>query len=113
MEQDGVPASSSGGNTSESVDDKSSGASFPSKQEELNQLRNRPIHDGTKDLGKLVSVSGHEIDSLFPTLPNPRLVYWKFPHLAGDSQVGIPMYATVFHMYEKPIYALPGEVMPK
>lgn len=113
MEQDGVPAAPSGGSSSEPGSDKSTDTGNPSKQDDLDRIRANPIHDGTKDLGKLVSVSGHEIDSLFPTLPNPRLVYWKFPHLAGHSQVGIPMYATVFHMYEKPIYALPGEVMPK
>ena len=53
-----------------------------------------------------------ELDLHFPRLPNPTLVMYVFPHLAGPSRVPVPGYATTFPMYEHPEYALPGEVPP-
>ena len=52
----------------------------------------------------------NEIDTIFPRLPNPTLVMYVFPHLAGDEGVPVPGYATTFPMYERVEYALPGEV---
>jgi conjugative transfer region lipoprotein (TIGR03751 family) len=52
----------------------------------------------------------NEIDALFVRLANPDLVMYIFPHLATDENVPIPGYSTVFPMYERVIYALPGEV---
>lgn len=52
----------------------------------------------------------NEIDVLFPRLPNPTLVMYVFPHLAGESQAPVPGYATAFPMYLQVEYALPGEV---
>ena len=54
-----------------------------------------------------------ELDLHFPRLPNPTLVMYVFPHVAGPSRVPVPGYATTFPMYEHPEYALPGEVPPK
>jgi hypothetical protein len=51
----------------------------------------------------------HELDALFPTLPNPHLVMYVFPHLSEDG-APVPGYATSFPMYEKTEYALPGEI---
>jgi conjugative transfer region lipoprotein (TIGR03751 family) len=51
-----------------------------------------------------------EIDTVFPRLPNPTLVLYIYPHLAGDENVPVPGYATTFPMYERNEYALPGEV---
>ena len=51
-----------------------------------------------------------ELDAHFPRLPNPTLVMYVFPHLAGPSRVPVPGYATTFSLYEHPEYALPGEV---
>jgi conjugative transfer region lipoprotein (TIGR03751 family) len=51
------------------------------------------------------------VHARFPRLPNPDLVMFVFPHLAGDDAVPVPGYATVFPLYERPRYALPGEVL--
>jgi len=50
-----------------------------------------------------------EIHRLFPRLPNPDLVMYVFPHLAGSEQVPVPGYSTVFSFYRHVEYALPGE----
>jgi conjugative transfer region lipoprotein (TIGR03751 family) len=50
------------------------------------------------------------VHARFQRLPNPDLVMFVFPHLAGDDAVPVPGYATVFPLYERPRYALPGEV---
>lgn len=47
--------------------------------------------------------------NLFPTLPNPVLVMYVHPHLAGEEGLPIPGYATAFTLYEKTHFALPGE----
>lgn len=51
----------------------------------------------------------NEIEAIFPKLPNPTLIMYVYPHLAGPSQVPIPGYSTQFTLYEKTEYALPGE----
>jgi conjugative transfer region lipoprotein (TIGR03751 family) len=51
----------------------------------------------------------NELDRLFVRLPNPDLVMYVFPHLAGDHPVPVPGYSTVFPLYEHVQYALPGE----
>ncbi|WP_234271850.1 TIGR03751 family conjugal transfer lipoprotein [Billgrantia ethanolica] len=50
----------------------------------------------------------NEIYSQFTRLPNPDLVMYVFPHLAG-AEVPIPGYSTVFSLYTRPQYAMPGE----
>lgn len=52
----------------------------------------------------------NEIKAMLPRLPNPTLVMFVFPHLAGPAGVPVPGYATSFPMYERVEYALPGEV---
>jgi conjugative transfer region lipoprotein (TIGR03751 family) len=51
----------------------------------------------------------NEIETLFPTLPNPQLVMYVYPHL-GEDGAPVPGYATAFPLYEHVEYALPGEV---
>ena len=51
----------------------------------------------------------NEIDRLFVRLPDPDLVMYVFPHLAGEHPVPVPGYSTVFPLYERVQYALPGE----
>lgn len=53
--------------------------------------------------------AANEIYSQFPRLPNPDLVMYVFPHLAGADPVPIPGYSTVFSLYSRPQYAMPGE----
>lgn len=50
-----------------------------------------------------------EINRQFRRVPNPDLVMYVFPHLAGSEQVPVPGYSTVFPMHSRIEYALPGE----
>ena len=74
------------------------------------ELGNRPILTGEAALQGYTRDAFNEIDVLFPRLPNPTLVMYVFPHLAGETQAPVPGYATAFPMYEQVEYALPGEV---
>ena len=74
------------------------------------ELGHRPILTGDAALQGYTRDAFNEIDILFPRLPNPTLVMYVFPHLAGDAQAPVPGYATAFPMYEQVEYALPGEV---
>ena len=74
------------------------------------ELGNRPILTGDSALHGYTRDAANEIDAIFPRLPNPTLVMYVFPHLAGDESVPVPGYATAFPMYERTEYALPGEV---
>ena len=74
------------------------------------ELGSRPIATGEASLQGYTREAFNEIDVLFPRLPNPTLVMYVFPHLAGETQAPVPGYATAFPMYEQVEYALPGEV---
>ena len=74
------------------------------------ELGNRPILTGEAALQGYTRDAFKEIDVLFPRLPNPTLVMYVFPHLAGEAHAPVPGYATAFPMYEQVEYALPGEV---
>jgi conjugative transfer region lipoprotein (TIGR03751 family) len=73
-------------------------------------LGNRSIIDSEGSLHGYTRDATTEIDTTFPRLPNPNLVMYVFPHLAGDEQVPVPGYVTTFPMYDRVEYALPGEV---
>lgn len=45
----------------------------------------------------------------FARLYNPTLHLYVYPHLAGSEQLPVPGYYTVFPLYERHEYALPGE----
>jgi len=51
----------------------------------------------------------NEILRQFHRLPNPDLVMYVFPHLAGTDPVPVPGYSTVFPLYQRVQYAMPGE----
>ncbi|MFL9883188.1 TIGR03751 family conjugal transfer lipoprotein [Paraburkholderia agricolaris] len=51
----------------------------------------------------------NEIDRQFHRLPNPDLVMYVFPHLAGSDPAPVPGYTTVFPLYQRVQYAMPGE----
>ena len=74
------------------------------------ELGNRPILTGDAVLQGYTRDAFNEIDVLFPRLPNPTLVMYVFPHLAGETQAPVPGYATAFPLYEQVEYALPGEI---
>ena len=70
----------------------------------------RPLGDGEADLAGYARSAFDELDVRFRRLPNPTLVMYVFPHLAGAERSPVPGYATAFPMYQRPEYALPGEV---
>ena len=78
-----------------------------------NELGNRPVVDGEGSFHGYTRDAHNEIDTTFPRLPNPSLVMYVFPHLAGDEGVPVPGYVTTFPMYDRVEYALPGEVPTK
>jgi conjugative transfer region lipoprotein (TIGR03751 family) len=51
----------------------------------------------------------NEIYRQFHRLPNPDLLMYVFPHLAGSDPVPVPGYTTLFPLYQRVQYALPGE----
>lgn len=51
----------------------------------------------------------NEVRSQFRRLPNPDLIMYVFPHLAGTDPVPVPGYTTLFPLYQRVQYALPGE----
>lgn len=57
----------------------------------------------------------NSINNQFPRLPNPNVVMYVYPHLAGTdpNQVPVPGYSTVFPMYDHVYYAMPGEIVAK
>ena len=74
------------------------------------ELGSRAIVTGDAALHGYTRDAFNEIDVLFPRLPNPTLVMYIFPHLAGEAGAPVPGYTTAFPMYEQVEYALPGEV---
>ena len=74
------------------------------------ELKARPLETDALDLGGYTRDAFNELDAHFPRLPNPTLVMYVFPHLAGAERVPVPGYATTFPMYRQVEYALPGEV---
>lgn len=75
------------------------------------QARERlPMHPPEEQtLSEYTRTSINEVDNRFGRLPNPDLVMYVFPHLAGNGRYPVPGYSTVFPMYESVEYALPGE----
>jgi conjugative transfer region lipoprotein (TIGR03751 family) len=73
-------------------------------------LGGRRINSGEEDLDGYTREAFNELDVTFPRLPNPSLVMYVFPHLAGSERTPVPGYTTTFPLYERVEYALPGEV---
>jgi conjugative transfer region lipoprotein (TIGR03751 family) len=68
-----------------------------------------PPVSGTVDLAAYTRTAQNEIQRQFLRLPNPDLVMYVFPHLAGTQAVPIPGYSTLFPLYQRVQYAMPGE----
>ncbi|AHG20645.1 conjugal transfer protein [Chania multitudinisentens RB-25] len=51
----------------------------------------------------------NEIQQVFPRLPNPDMVIYIYPHMAGNAPAPVPGYSSVFPFYSQVQYALPGE----
>jgi conjugative transfer region lipoprotein (TIGR03751 family) len=72
------------------------------------QLR-RPMTEQDTQQQPYTRTAQNEIYSQFKRLPNPDLVLYVFPHLAGTDPAPIPGYSTVFPFYQRVQYAMPGE----
>ncbi|WP_155996743.1 MULTISPECIES: TIGR03751 family conjugal transfer lipoprotein [unclassified Thioalkalivibrio] len=75
----------------------------------LQQPIGRDVQDGTADLAGYTRSAHDEIETRFSRVPNPTLVMFVYPHLAGRDEVPVPGYSTSFPMYDRHHYALPGE----
>lgn len=69
----------------------------------------RPLNETSWDLIAYTRTAESEIYSQFKRLPNPDLVMYVFPHLAGSDPVPVPGYSTIFPFYQHVQYAMPGE----
>ncbi|MAC35363.1 TIGR03751 family conjugal transfer lipoprotein [Parahaliea mediterranea] len=72
-------------------------------------LTSEEIDGAAADQARYSRTAQNEIYSQFKRLPNPDLVMYVFPHLAGTDPVPVPGYSTVFPLYQRVQYALPGE----
>ncbi len=77
------------------------------------QLR-RPLSDTDVQAAPVEQVrytrtAANEARSQFHRLPNPDLLMYVFPHLAGTDPVPVPGYTTIFPLYQRVQYAMPGE----
>ena len=78
------------------------------------QSLRRPLSDADVQAApaeqmRYTRTAANEIHHQFPRLPNPDLVMYVFPHLAGTDPVPVPGYSTVFPLYQRVQYAMPGE----
>lgn len=78
------------------------------------QALRRPLTEGDVEAAPATNTTytrtaANEILSQFHRLPNPDLVMYVFPHLAGTDPVPVPGYTTVFPLYQRVQYAMPGE----
>ncbi|SDX48369.1 TIGR03751 family conjugal transfer lipoprotein [Pseudomonas salomonii] len=96
-------------------DQGSSGSSNSSSRQLLDARQDlrRPLQPNQAgaldDNAKFTRTAQNEIYSQFKRLPNPDLVMYVFPHLAGSDPAPIPGYTTVFPLYQRVQYAMPGE----
>lgn len=77
------------------------------------QTLRRPLDpqqtDMRNDNADFTRTAQNEIYSQFKRLPNPDLVMYVYPHLAGTDPAPVPGYTTVFPFYQRVQYAMPGE----
>lgn len=78
-------------------------------QEARQQLRRPIMEHEIEPVDAYTRTAANEIRSQFPRLPNPDLMMYVYPHLAGGQQAPVPGYSTVFPFYQRVQYALPGE----
>jgi conjugative transfer region lipoprotein (TIGR03751 family) len=72
-------------------------------------LAEADVREAPTEAASYTREAANEIHRQFRRLPNPDLVMYVFPHLAGSDPVPVPGYTTVFPLYRRAPYALPGE----
>lgn len=77
------------------------------------QMLRRSLNESTaatrEEHSRYTRTAQNEIYQQFKRLPNPDLVMYVYPHLAGSDPAPIPGYSTVFPLYQRVQYAMPGE----
>lgn len=96
------------------TNDGGNGQSVQRQLLDARQSLRRPLQhsdtvDATLDQARYTRTAANEIYRQFHRLPNPDLVMYIFPHLSGTDPVPIPGYTTVFPLYQRIQYAMPGE----
>lgn len=71
------------------------------KRKETAAATPEPVSDDYQRLIAYSRTPTTETLNLFPALPNPVLVMYVHPHLAGEEGLPVPGYATAFTLYEK------------
>lgn len=92
----------------------SAGGNNAGRLMDARQTLRRPLTEGSAaanvaDNSQYTRTAANEIYSQFRRLPNPDLVMYVYPHLAGFDPVPVPGYSTVFPLYQRVQYAMPGE----
>ncbi len=72
-------------------------------------LTEADVHAAPAAATAYTRTAANEIYRQFHRLPNPDLVMYVFPHLAGSDPAPVPGYTTVFPLYQRVQYAMPGE----
>lgn len=72
-------------------------------------LREADVQTAPAVQARYTRTAQNEIYRQFHRLPNPDLLMYVFPHLAGSDPVPVPGYTTLFPLYQRVQYALPGE----
>ncbi|VFR27493.1 putative lipoprotein [plant metagenome] len=78
------------------------------------QSLRRPLSDADvraapAEQARYTRTAADEVRNQFQRLPNPDLLMYVFPHLAGTDPVPVPGYTTIFPLYQRVQYAMPGE----
>lgn len=90
--------------------DKSNGSSLDLMRSAVSDPINTSVaYNGTTNLSPYTRTSENEINNLFPLSPNPQLVMYVYPHLAGTDEAPVPGYSTAFQLLEREHYAITGE----
>ena len=72
-------------------------------------LTNADVQATPAEQMRYTRTARNEVYRQFHRLPNPDLVMYVYPHLAGTDPVPVPGYTTVFALYQRVQYAMPGE----
>lgn len=89
-------------------DEKTGAASSEKVRRRTAEIQARPV--GREEINPLPPSMQH-VTELYPKLPNPELFMYVKPHVTGESGMVVPGYYTRFALYEKTVYALPGEAL--
>ena len=100
----------------ETGDGAGSGAGQVARRQLLDarQSLRRPLTEGDAQAApaeqtRYTRTARNEVHRQFQRLPNPDLVMYVYPHLAGTDPVPVPGYTTVFPLHQRIQYAMPGE----